>query len=88
VVAAIAAIELPNHQWQDLISTLITAVTSGDLNTRVATLQCIGFICETIVRANIWSSSSITLLPLPGSRYSQTPIERNLDRSCPRGSKR
>lgn len=53
VVAAVAAIELPCQQWPDLITTLLTAVTSGDLNTRVATLQCIGFICETIVGANI-----------------------------------
>jgi importin subunit beta-1 len=49
VVAAIAAIELPNNQWQDLITNLLTAVNTGDLNTRIATLQCIGFICETIV---------------------------------------
>lgn len=48
VVAAIAAIELPNNQWQDLITNLLTAVNTGDLHTRVAALQCIGFICETI----------------------------------------
>ncbi|KAG8860622.1 karyopherin beta [Serendipita sp. 411] len=48
VVAAIAAIELPNNQWDDLITDLLGAVNGGDLNTRVATLQCIGFICESI----------------------------------------
>ncbi|CAG7851283.1 Importin subunit beta-1 {ECO:0000250/UniProtKB:Q06142} AltName: Full=Importin-95 {ECO:0000250/UniProtKB:Q06142}; AltName: Full=Karyopherin subunit beta-1 {ECO:0000250/UniProtKB:Q06142}; AltName: Full=Karyopherin-95 {ECO:0000250/UniProtKB:Q06142} [Serendipita indica DSM 11827] len=48
VVAAIAAIELPNDQWPDLITNLLAGVSSGDLNTRVAALQCIGFICETI----------------------------------------
>jgi importin subunit beta-1 len=51
VVAAIAAIELPQGQWPDLITNLLGAVNTGDLNTKVATLQCIGFICETIVRA-------------------------------------
>jgi importin subunit beta-1 len=51
VVAAIAAIELPQGQWADLINNLLAAVNTGDLNTKVATLQCIGFICESIVRA-------------------------------------
>lgn len=49
VVSAIAAIELPNQQWQELIASLLNAVNAGDLNTRVATLQCIGYICESIV---------------------------------------
>lgn len=48
VVAAIAAIELPNNEWQDLITSLLNAINTGDVNTRVATLQCIGYICETI----------------------------------------
>ncbi|KAG8835928.1 karyopherin beta [Serendipita sp. 399] len=48
VVSAIAAIELPNGQWDDLITDLLGAVNTGDLTTRVATLQCIGFICESI----------------------------------------
>lgn len=48
VVAAIAAIELPHGQWGDLITNLLNAVNTGDLNTKVATLQCIGFICESI----------------------------------------
>jgi len=50
VVAAIAAIELPNNDWQDLITSLLGAISTGDVNTRVAALQCIGYICETIVR--------------------------------------
>lgn len=56
VVAAIAAIELPKEQWQDLITNLLGAVNTGDLNTRIATLQCIGFICESIVITGAFQS--------------------------------
>ncbi|KAI8618910.1 karyopherin Kap95 [Chytriomyces sp. MP71] len=48
VVAAVADIELPQQQWPDLINILVNNVTSQDDNTKEATLQAIGFICETI----------------------------------------
>jgi hypothetical protein len=51
VVAAIAAVELPEGQWEDLISILLGFVNNQDnTNLKIATLQTIGFICETIVR--------------------------------------
>lgn len=50
-IAAIAAVELPHGQWQDVIEILLGFVnTQTDNNLRGATLQAIGFICETIVR--------------------------------------
>lgn len=52
VVAAIAAVELPQGQWPDLIEILLGFVNNqANTNLKIATLQTIGFICETIVRA-------------------------------------
>lgn len=50
VVAAIAAVELPEAQWNDLIEVLLGFVNNqSNTNLKVATLQTIGFICEAIV---------------------------------------
>lgn len=50
VVAAIAAVELPNGQWNDLIEVLLGFVNNQpSTNLKIATLQAIGFICESIV---------------------------------------
>ncbi|KAF7297087.1 Importin N-terminal domain-containing protein [Mycena indigotica] len=49
VTAAIAAVELPHGQWGDLIEILLGFVnTQANVNLRIATLQAIGFICESI----------------------------------------
>ncbi|KAJ2914887.1 hypothetical protein MD484_g5519, partial [Candolleomyces efflorescens] len=49
VVAAIAAVELPEGQWNDLIEVLLGFINSQqNTNLKVATLQTIGFICEAI----------------------------------------
>ena len=51
VVAAIAAIELPHDQWQDLIEVLLGFVNNQqNVNIKKSTLQAIGFICEQTVR--------------------------------------
>ena len=51
-IAAIAAVELPVGQWQELIDTLLGFMndTNSHAQLRIATLQSIGYICETIVR--------------------------------------
>lgn len=50
VIAAISSIEIPRNQWPELMGTLLENVTSTSSTDilRQATLQCIGFICETI----------------------------------------
>ncbi|KAF8889026.1 armadillo-type protein [Infundibulicybe gibba] len=49
VVAAIAAVELPQGQWPDLIEILLGFVNNQpNPNLKIATLQTIGYICETI----------------------------------------
>lgn len=51
VVSAIAAVELPHDQWPDLIELLLGFVNnSTNANLKIATLQTIGYICESIVR--------------------------------------
>ena len=50
VVAAIAAVELPQGQWNDLIEVLLGFINNQPtVNLKIATLQAIGFICESIV---------------------------------------
>ncbi|KAF5376143.1 hypothetical protein D9615_007702 [Tricholomella constricta] len=49
VVAAIAAVELPQNHWSELIELLLGFVNNQqNTNLKIATLQTIGFICETI----------------------------------------
>ncbi|CCM03217.1 uncharacterized protein FIBRA_05341 [Fibroporia radiculosa] len=49
VVAAIAAVELPQGHWMDVIGILLGFVNNeANTNLRIATLQAIGFICESI----------------------------------------
>lgn len=48
--AAIAAIEFPVAQWLNVIELLLGFMNQGSTQLRVATLQAIGYICETIVR--------------------------------------
>lgn len=50
VLASIAAVELPVGQSQDMIGQLLSQMSDvGNVNLRRATLQAIGFICETSV---------------------------------------
>jgi importin subunit beta-1 len=52
VVAAIAAVELPQLQWGTLINDLLGFMNEqSQVNLRISTLQAIGFICESIVRS-------------------------------------
>ncbi len=75
VLAAIAAIELPHQQWPDLINLLLAFVNNADnVNLRIATLQSIGYICETIVGALFNPSPSEYMLnkhtrPQKSSRF-------------------
>lgn len=48
-VSAIASVELPNGQWMDVVGLLLGFVSDpANVNLRVATLQAIGFICESL----------------------------------------
>ena len=49
LVSAIATVELPNGQWPELVELLLSFMGQSNVGLRVATLQTIGFICESIV---------------------------------------
>jgi hypothetical protein len=72
VVAAIAAVELPQLQWTDLIEVLLGFVNNPEqVNLRISTLQAIGFICEQIVSKKYETSRSPSLrTSSPETRYS------------------
>ena len=45
--AKVAAIDVPQGQWDDLIGGLVSTVTAGDnAAAKEASLECLGFICE------------------------------------------
>ncbi|KAF9468235.1 armadillo-type protein [Collybia nuda] len=80
VVAAIAAVELPQGQWPDLIEILLGFVNNQpNPNLKVATLQTIGFICETI-KPEILSlrSNEILTAVIHGARKEEPSSEVQL----------
>ncbi|KAJ9095333.1 hypothetical protein QFC21_005699 [Naganishia friedmannii] len=75
-VSAIAAIELPQGEWQDLIGTLLDFVQRENTNLRIATLQAIGYICE-VVRPEVLATRSNEILTavVQGARKEETSAE-------------
>jgi len=53
VVAAIASIEIPRKEWQDLIPNLCTNAEHTEYNVRLASLTTLGYICEELHPDNI-----------------------------------
>lgn len=49
IIAAIAMIELPHNAWPDLIDQLMSFSSQPNAQLKQATLQTIGYICESIV---------------------------------------
>ncbi|KAJ9090905.1 hypothetical protein QFC20_007788 [Naganishia adeliensis] len=75
-VSAIAAIELPHGEWQDLIGNLLDFVQRENVNLRIATLQAIGYICE-VVRPEVLATRSNEILTavVQGARKEETSPE-------------
>ncbi|KAJ3327361.1 karyopherin beta, partial [Blyttiomyces sp. JEL0837] len=48
-VAAVAEIEIPNHQWLNVVGILCESVKHNDPNLKEASLKALGFICEAVV---------------------------------------
>ncbi|KAG6911089.1 hypothetical protein DXG01_004604 [Tephrocybe rancida] len=80
VVAAIAAVELPQGHWPELIELLLGFVNNQtNTNLKISTLQTIGFICETI-KPEILSlrSNEILTAVIHGARKEETSSEVQL----------
>ncbi|KAL5520367.1 hypothetical protein ACEPAG_9591 [Sanghuangporus baumii] len=77
VVSAIAEVELPVDQWPDLIGILLGFMnTQENINLRIATLQAIGYICESI-KPEILSlrSNEILTAVIHGARKEEPSLE-------------
>ena len=74
-MAAIATVELPNGQWPELVELLLSFMGQSNVNLRVATLQAIGFICESIVRPIFLDQEANFLTVSPGPLSSESAIE-------------
>ncbi|KAF5391964.1 hypothetical protein D9757_003286 [Collybiopsis confluens] len=80
VVAAIAAVELPQGQWNELIEVLLGFVNNQpNANLKIATLQAIGFICESI-KPDILAlrSNEILTAVIHGARKEETSSDVQL----------
>ena len=58
-IAAIAAIEIPQNQWPNLLDQLLANITGGQSSAiKQSSLQAIGYICETVDPAKLVSQSN------------------------------
>ncbi|RXK37577.1 importin subunit beta-1 [Tremella mesenterica] len=76
-VAAIAAVDLPEDKWPELIALLLEFVGNQEnVNLRVATLQAVGYICE-VVQPEVLSARSNEILTavVQGARKEETSTD-------------
>lgn len=82
VVSAVAAIELPRDQWNDLLPYLVKNVTEGADHQKQASLTTIGYICETqdtgLRTALAAHSNAILTAVVQGARKEETNQEVRL----------
>lgn len=82
LVSAIAAIEIPRGDWNDLLPMLCRNATHQDQQVKLASLQTLGFICEEIEVNDIDSQTknaiivalTSTISKEEGNGYSATAI--------------
>jgi len=75
-VAAIASVELPTGEWPELIGQLLEFVQSESVGLRIATLQCVGYICEVIDPAILATrSNEILTAVVQGARKEEPSAE-------------
>lgn len=48
-MASIANVELPRNEWPDLLQRLMAGMSANTEATKIAVLNTLGYICETIV---------------------------------------
>ncbi|KAI8354340.1 armadillo-type protein [Mortierella sp. GBAus27b] len=76
VVAAIAAIELPLGQWEDVIRIMLQNLqTTDNTNLKQCTLQAIGFVCETIHRDILTGQANNILTAVVQGARKEEPSE-------------
>ncbi|KAF9580070.1 karyopherin beta [Lunasporangiospora selenospora] len=75
VVAAIAAIELPLGQWEDMIRQMLQNLQTNNTNLKQCTLQAIGFVCESIQREILVSQANNILTAVVQGARKDEPSE-------------
>ncbi|KAF9196716.1 karyopherin beta [Haplosporangium sp. Z 11] len=76
VVAAVAAIELPLGQWEDVIRLMLQNLqTTDNTNLKQCTLQAIGFVCETIDREILTAQANNILTAVVQGARKDEPSE-------------
>jgi importin subunit beta-1 len=82
VIASIAGIELPRDQWPELMPTLVRNVGEGAAHLKQASLNAIGFICEsqdTELRQSLTThSNAILTAVVQGARKEEENLEVRL----------
>jgi importin subunit beta-1 len=78
-IASIAAIEIPRHEWPELMPSLVDFVGAGGDHLKQASLTTIGFICDTedatLREALIGHSNSILTAVVQGARKEETNLD-------------
>lgn len=81
-IASIAAIDIPNNQWQQLMPALVENVGEGEDHLKKASLQTIGYICESEdqdLRDSLVShSNAILTAVVQGARKEETNADVRL----------
>jgi importin subunit beta-1 len=79
VVAAVSEIDIPRNEWPDLMNILIANVSVDNKNLRQATLQAIGFICEsTHPDALVAQANAILTAVAQGARKEEPEVSVRL----------
>eukprot|EP01091_Cochliopodium_minus_P014483 TRINITY_DN491_c0_g1_i1.p1 TRINITY_DN491_c0_g1~~TRINITY_DN491_c0_g1_i1.p1 ORF type:complete len:855 (-),score=232.94 TRINITY_DN491_c0_g1_i1:60-2624(-) len=80
VVSCIGAIELPENQWPELISLLVSNVTkSQDNGLRQSTLESLGYLCEELEAGTLTQQANLILTAIVhGMRSEETNEEVRL----------
>lgn len=82
VISSIAAIELPRHQWTDLMPFLVKNVSEGADHQKQASLTAIGYICESqdseLRLALVSHSNAILTAVVQGARKEEPNVEVRL----------
>jgi len=81
-IASIAAIDIPRNQWQELMPILVDNVGQGEDHLKQASLQTIGFICETedqdLRDSLVGHSNAILTAVVQGARKEESNLDVRL----------
>ncbi|KAL1885346.1 karyopherin Kap95, partial [Ceratocystis pirilliformis] len=82
LISAIAALEMPREQWQDLMPSLVKNVSDGAAHLKQASLTAIGYICESqdpeLRSALVQHSNAILTAVVQGARKEEPSMDVRL----------